>query len=207
MIYYGKQQQLEYDFIVAPNADYKQIKLNFKGAKRVEIEKTTGDLLLHTRLGTMRQHQPLVYQELGGERQEIASRYVRRGEQIGFEVGKYDATLPLVIDSTLVYSTFMGGSSNDQGNAIAVDSTGNTYITGSTASPNFPTTSGAFDTTYNGDLRDAFVAKLNASGSALIYSTFIGGSATDLAIGIATPASDDAGTSVPTAAPRITTNT
>src|SRR5437016_1604815 len=70
MIYYGNQQQLEYDFIVAPNADYKQIKLNFDGAKRVEIDKTTGDLLLHTRLGTMRQHQPLVYQELGGERQE-----------------------------------------------------------------------------------------------------------------------------------------
>src|SRR5260370_16434293 len=107
MSYYGNQQQLEYDFIVAPNADYKQIKLNFKGAKRVEIEKTTGDLLLHTRLGTMRQHQPLVYQELGGERQEIASRYARRGEQFRFEVGKYESTLPLVIDPTLASSTSM----------------------------------------------------------------------------------------------------
>ena len=145
MIYYGNQQQLEYDFIVAPNADYKQIKLNFGGAKRVEIEKTTGDLLLHTRLGTMRQHQPLVYQELGGERQKIAGRYVRRGKQIGFEVGKYDATLPLVIDPTLVYSTFIGGSNNDQGLAIAVDATGNTYVTGGTSSTDFPTTPGAFE--------------------------------------------------------------
>ena len=150
LIYYGNQQQLEYDFIVAPNADYKQIKLSFGGAKRVEIEKTTGDLLLHTRLGTMRQHQPLVYQELGGERQKIASRYVRRGKQIGFEVGKYDATLPLVIDPTLAYSTFIGGSSEDRGNAIAVDSTGNTYITGTTSSTNYPTTAGAFDTTLHG---------------------------------------------------------
>ena len=181
MIYYGNQQQLEYDFIVAPNADYKQIKLNFDGAKRVEIEKTTGDLLLHTRLGTMRQHQPLVYQELGGERQEIAGRYVRRGKQIGFEVGKYDATLPLVIDPTLVYSTFIGGSGDDRGNAIAVDSTGNAYVIGTTVSPDFPTTAGAFDTTFNGGGSfgteiDVFVTKLNASGSALIYSTFFGGS-------------------------------
>src|SRR5260370_766861 len=177
MSYYGNQQQLEYDFIVAPNADYKQIKLNFKGAKRVEMEKPAGDLLLHTGLGTIRQQQPLFYEELGGERQEIASRYVRRGKQIGFEVGKYDATLPLVIDPTLVYSTFMGGSSNDQGNAIAVDSTGNTYITGSTASPNFPSSSGAFDTTLVGGIGserandDAGDAMANAS----ITNTSVGG--------------------------------
>src|SRR5258708_24519451 len=90
----------------------------------------------------------------------------------------------------------MGGSSNDQGNAIAVDSTGNTYITGSTASPNFPTSSGAFDTTYNGDLRDAFVTKLNASGSALIYSTFIGGSAGGVSCGGSVPGGDDFGTGI-----------
>ena len=186
LIFYGNQQQLEYDFIVAPNADYKQIRLNFGGAKRVEIEKTTGDLLLHTRLGTMRQHQPLVYQELGGERQKIAGRYVRRGKQIGFEVGKYDTTLPLVIDPTLVYSTFIGGSSEDRGNAITVDSTGNTYIIGTTLSPNFPTTPGAFQTTLQGNGQGhVFVTKLNASGSGLIYSTFIGGSGGEAGNGIA----------------------
>ena len=186
MIYYGNQQQLEYDFIVAPNADYKQIKLSFGGAKRVEIEKTTGDLLLHTRLGTMRQHQPLVYQELGGERQKIASRYVRRGKQIGFEVGKYDATLPLVIDPTLAYSTFIGGSSEDRGNAITVDAIGNTYIIGTTLSPDFPTTPGAFQTTLQGNGQGhVFVTKLNASGSALIYSTFIGGSGGEAGNGVA----------------------
>ncbi len=104
MTYYGNQQQLEYDFMVAPHADYKQIKLKFTGAKKIEIEKTSGDLLLHTRLGIMREHKPLVYQEINGERKEIASRYVRRGKNIGFEVAEYDPTLPLVIDPTLVYS-------------------------------------------------------------------------------------------------------
>ncbi len=187
LTYYGNQRQLEYDFIVAPNADYKQIELNFKGAKKVEIERASGDLLLRTRFGVMREHQPKVYQEIDGARQEIAGRYVMRGHgRIGFEVGEYDTALPLVIDPTIVYSTFIGGSTEDRGNAIAVDSTGNTYIIGTTLSPDFPTTVGAFDrTSHNQQQAHVFVTKLNASGSALIYSTFIGGSGGEAGNGIA----------------------
>ncbi len=187
LTYYGNQRQLEYDFIVAPNADYKQIELNFKGAKKVEIERASGDLLLRTRFGVMREHQPKVYQEIDGARQEIAGRYVMRGHgRIGFEVGEYDTALPLVIDPTIVYSTFIGGSTEDRGNAIAVDSTGNTYIIGTTLSPDFPTTVGAFDrTSHNQQQAHVFVTKLNASGSALIYSTLIGGGGNDNGTAIA----------------------
>ncbi len=77
--------------------------------------------------------------------------------------------------SALVYSTYLGGTSNDQGNAIALDSFGSAYVTGTVSSPDFPTTPGAFQTTFTGG--SAFVTKLNANGSALVYSTFLGGNA------------------------------
>ncbi len=186
MTYYGNQRQLEYDFVVAPKADYKQIRLKFDGAKKIEIEKASGDLLIHSRLGVMREHQPVVYQMINGERREIASRYIKRGKEIGFEVAEYDATLPLVIDPTLSYSTYLGGSDFDVGNGIAVDSSGNAYITGFTFSTNFPTTANAFKTNNGGGgLSDAFVTKLAANGQSLVYSTYLGGNRSDRGFGIA----------------------
>lgn len=163
MVYYGAAQQMEYDFVVSPNADYRQVKLNFTGADKVELEAVTDDLLLPTRLGILRQHQPKVYQEIGGARKEIASRYVKRGHaQIGFEVGEYDAAFPLIIDPTLGYSTYLGGSANDAGLGIAVDSSGSAYVTGNTNSTNFPTQN-AFQQTFGGGggNGDAFVTKLS----------------------------------------------
>ncbi len=91
----------------------------------------------------------------------------------------------------LVYSTFLGGSSYDYGNTIAVDGFGNAYVGGRTNSANFPVTAGAFDTTRNGDY-DAFITKLNAAGSALAYSTFLGGSGYDTCAGIAVDGSGNA---------------
>ncbi len=167
MIYYGNQQQLEYDFTVAPGADYKQIKLNFNGAKRVEIDPRTGDLLLHTRFATIHEHQPVVYQDINGERHEIASRYIKRGSQVGFEVAEYDRERPLVIDPTLSYSTYLGGNGDDLCYGIAVDSSGNAYITGATDSSNFPTLN-PFQNSGS-----IFVTKFSPSGQSLVYSTFI----------------------------------
>src|SRR5205823_11235561 len=99
-----------------------------------------GDLVLTTAGGEVRQHKPVVYQEVNGVKQMLAGSYVRRGErEVGFEVAKYDVTKPLVIDPVLVYSTYLGGSGDDSGASIAVDSAGNAYILGQTASPDFPT--------------------------------------------------------------------
>jgi hypothetical protein len=110
---------------------------------------------------------------------------VKKGKNlIGFEVGGYDASRPLVIDPVLVYSTYLGGSGGDIGFGIAVDAAGNAYVSGSTASSDFPTTPGAFDTSANGN-DDAFVTKLDASGASLVYSTFLGGSERDGGRGIA----------------------
>jgi hypothetical protein len=185
LVYYGNQQQLEYDFIVSPGSDPSRIALRFAGSEGMEVN-AQGDLVLHTAIGDVVQHKPLAYQTCAGGRQEVASRYELDGAEVRFVVGTYDPTRPLVLDPLVLgYSTFLGGSKGDGGYGIAVDGGGNAYLTGFTTSTDFPTTPGAFDTTYHGGTGEAFVSKLTADGSALAYSTFLGGSKEDGAYGIA----------------------
>ncbi len=175
VVYYGNQRQLEYDFVVAPGADAQRIVLDFKGVERLEID-AQGELVMHAAGGALRQHKPVIYQDIDGIRREIAGGYVMKGaHQIAFQVAAYDKTRPLVIDPVLVYSTYLAGSGNEEAWGIAVDSLGNAYVAGITDSTNFPTTLGAFQTALGGNV-DAFVTKLNATGSALLYSTYLGGS-------------------------------
>ena len=183
LVYYGKDQSIESDFVVAAGADYRNIKFAIKGAKRIRID-ASGDLVLTTPVGEVRQHKPFVYQEVDGERQAITASYVLAGKrQVSFEIGAHDAGRPLVIDPVLDYSTFLGGTSTDEGRSIVVDSGGNAYITGRTYSFNFPVTISSFDTTY-ANSSDVFVTKLNAAASDLVYSTFLGGNSDDSGFGI-----------------------
>jgi uncharacterized repeat protein (TIGR01451 family) len=196
LIYYGNQRQLEYDFIVAPGADPKAVRLAFEGADKLNID-AQGDLLLHMAGGDMRLHKPLVYQEIDGKRREIDGRYLlHRGKdkakvQVGFRVAAYDKDQPLIIDPVLTYSTFLGGSDYETATSIAVDSAGNAYVTGITLSTDFPTTLGALDTSHNGSPgfpRDVFVTKLNAAGSGLVFSTYLGGDGNDVGNSVAVDA-------------------
>ena len=195
MVYYGNQQQLEYDFVVRPGSDPQVITLRFEGpvARRgrppMQID-SKGDLLLQTEGGEVYQRKPVLFQEINGIRHPIDGSYVLKGKlEVGFDLGPYDASRQLIIDPVLSYSaTGIGGT------AIAVDSAGNAYVTG-IASPNFVTTQGAFQTTPGGGTcvsgpntipcPDILVAKLNPSGTELIYSTFLGGSGSDYGYSIA----------------------
>jgi hypothetical protein len=198
LLYYGNQRQLEYDFIVAPGANPHRIAFDVRGAKHIRRDEQ-GDLVLTMKTGEdeIRWHKPVVYQQKDGTRQEIAAHYVITDtNRVRFELAKYDASRPLYIDP-LIYSTYLGGSLADAGYGIAVDSAGNAYVTGWTESTNFPTTPGAFQTVCNGGVGcsthgDAFVTKLNPTGSALVYSTYLGGSDTDVGFDIAVDSSGNA---------------
>jgi hypothetical protein len=182
LVYYGNQRQLEYDFVVAPGADPRRIAFDVRGAKRVRKDEH-GDLVLKMSEGEIRWRKPLAYQEEDGARQEVAACYSITGtNRVGFEVAGYDASRTLYIDP-LIYSTYLGGSGDDFGNGIAVDSAGNAYVTGSTTSTNFPTMNPLQPN--NGGSMTAFVTKINAAGSALVYSTYLGGSGGDTGYGIA----------------------
>lgn len=189
VLYRGNQRHLEYDFLVAPRANPGQIKLAFKGTDEIRVDEN-GDLLLSTPAGIMRQLKPVAYQEIGGERKEVSAKYRVDQNNVTFELGDYDKRLPLVIDPELIYSTFFGGSSVELGLDIAVDSAGNAYLTGSTTSTDFPV-AGAFQST-KGNVDDAFVAKLNAAGTALVYSTYLGANGSDVGNAIAIDAQGNA---------------
>jgi beta-propeller repeat-containing protein len=179
LLYYGNQRQLEYDLVVRPGADPTRIVLDIQGAERLEVDKQ-GDLVLQTSVGPIRLRKPVTYQEIDGSRREIAGGYVRKGKhQVGFKLAAYDASQALVIDPVLSYSTYLGGSGDDGGSGIVVDTAGNAYVTGATSSIDFPTTAGTFQTTKGGGDNlhsNAFVTKFDPTGSALVYSTYLGGS-------------------------------
>src|SRR6478735_8200909 len=140
LVYYGQSQQLEYDFIVSPGADPNTIKLGFAGVEQTTVD-AQGDLVLKTAGGPLRFQKPVIYQiDNGGHRHTVEGGYVHRSRhQIGFRVGAYDRTRPLIIDPVLSYSTYLGGSGSDGGDSIAVDATGAMYVAGTTGSTDFPT--------------------------------------------------------------------
>ena len=192
LVYYGHQGELESDFLVAAGADAGAIRLRIDGAKRLRINRQ-GDLELKMNGGEVVLGKPVVYQRGGGEikKRIIAGRYIVKGKcEVGFAVGSYDKKEPLTIDPVLRYSTYLGGSGSENGNAIAVDAAGNAYVTGETSSTNFPTMNPLAGT--NAGLYDAFVTKLNATGTALVYSTYFGGSGGDYGQGIAVDAEGNA---------------
>lgn len=183
LVYYGNQRHLEYDFVVAPGADPKAVRLAFEGVEKLRLD-PRGDLVLHTAAGELRQAVPVAYQTIDGTRREIPVHYALSGKnRVSFQLAAYDRTRPLVIDPVLAYSTYLTNV-NASGHGVAVDGSGNAYVTGATDSPDFAIVN-ASQSTFGGGSRDAFVMKLNPTGSALIYSTFLGGSDSDFATRIA----------------------
>lgn len=190
LVYHGASTgPLEYDWVVAPGSDPGRVRVAFSGAQDLHLD-AQGNLVLDTAAGAIEQHAPVLYQDQGGVRQLVAGRFVMNDDQsVSVAVGAYDTTRPLVIDPVLSYSTYLGGSGSDLGKAIAVDPSSNVYVAGLTSSLNFPTLN-PFQATNGGGL-DAFVTKLDAQGR-IVYSTYLGGSGSEEAAGIAVDSSGSA---------------
>jgi hypothetical protein len=146
LIYYGNQHQLEYDFVVAPAADPAQIRLAIRGASKLSVD-ADGNAVAQWKHGDVRLLKPRLYQEVRGEKVEIAGGYALKGNELRFAVGQYDRRQTLVIDPVLVYSTYLGGINSDGATGVAVDSAGNAYVVGTTNFTGFPVTSGVFQPT------------------------------------------------------------
>jgi hypothetical protein len=184
LVYYGNQRQFEYDLVVAPGADAGRIALAFQGVDRIGVN-PEGDLVFQVASRVVRQKKPLIYQNVDGARKVVSGKYLVKGDlEFGFELGAYDPSIPLIIDPILVYSTYVGGNGADFGLGIAVDASGNAYITGSTFSESFPTSVAGFQTAA-AVLPDAFVAKPNPIGTELIYSSYLGGDSADVGYAVA----------------------
>jgi hypothetical protein len=182
LIYYAKHHQLEYDFTVAPDADASALRLRFDGLDKLTIR--DGELVLQVGDAELRQHRPVIYQLIKGVRHEVAGGYcLTDARTAGFALGPYDHNFPLIIDPVFSYSTYFGGNAGDTGLAIKVDSSGSVYIAGETLSTSFPpaSTANPFQGQSHGGTStgDAFVAKLDNTGTKLIYFTYLGGSKDD----------------------------
>jgi hypothetical protein len=213
LVYYGNQRELEYDFAVAPGADPNQVRLALAGGNSVTASThqqavslqidPNGDLVAGSADGEIRFHKPILYQPALDQRRRTQNHdgqrpanllpghfILKANHQISFGLSSYDRTKPLIIDPTLSYSTYLGGSGSDVASGIAVDATGNAYIAGYTYSVDFPTQNPLQPSNHG--YANAFVCKVSPSGSALVYSTYLGGSSPDHANAIAVDPSGSA---------------
>jgi len=189
LVFYGKQGKLEYDFRVSPGADPAQAQLEFNGAKRVELE--DGTLVIATEHGTVRLETPRVYQEVNGKQRPVEARFVLRGKnRAGFGIGAYDRSRELIIDPTLNFATYFGGSGDEHASSVAVDGSLNIYLAGSTTSADLPAISTCSYTgcaTLNG-AQNAYIAKitppLGSVAAILDDLTYLGGSGVETPVGV-----------------------
>jgi hypothetical protein len=212
MAFHSAGREFEYDFILQPGRSPQVITVDFVGATHLKTD-SEGNLVLATAAGSVCQKKPVAYQVKQNRRISVDATYVLKGQtRAGFRVGRYDPSLPLVIDPVLSFSVYQGGTGLDQAYGIAVDAAGNSYITGTTESVNFPLQSHA--AAYpNDNKKNAFVMKLNPQGTTVLYSTYLGGGADDEGLAITVDGSGQAlvagytdSTNFPTSSPYQTTN-
>ena len=185
LVYYGSGGRLEHDFVVAPGADPRRIRMRLSGVNSMEVD-SQGDAVLRVGTRSIAWKKPLLYQSVAGLRRRVEGRYrVESRSELGFEVGVYDPLRPLIIDPVVVYSTYIGRGGNETASRLAVDNNGNVYLTGVSTDNSYPTTPGSSALTPPLARGNIVVTKLNADATELVYSTIFGGAGIDLGLGIA----------------------
>ena len=184
LVYYGNRKQLEYDLVLATGADPKALAMEFEGIESLRVAED-GALILKTKEGEIRWRRPEVYQEKGGKRVAVASDYaIRSSNRVGFRLGAHDASASLTIDPVLEYSTVLGGDAGTElAFAIQGDSLGQAYVVGYTNRPDFPLQNGLPGGHQGGN--DVFITKLNAAGTGVIFSTYLGGTGDEIGRAVA----------------------
>jgi hypothetical protein len=179
LIFQDSQRGLKYSFVVHPGGNPSDIRMRYEGIEKLDID-SSGNLTIRTSIGVLTDSELFIYQHTDQDENEVEGRFtIIDSTTYGFEISEcYDKDKDLFIDP-LIYSTLLGGEDKEEGYGIAVDESGKVYVTGYTSSVDFPTTVGAYDTTYNGPWRNVFVFKLNPDSTIspneqLIYSTYIG---------------------------------
>jgi len=176
--YYSANGEFKYDLIVSPGAQTEDIRIEYEGVTPKLL--TNGDLLIPTVTGEVREARPYAYQEIEGVKKEVSCAFVYEKQQLRFALGEYDRALPLVIDPILVFSTYSGSFSQNFGYTATFDRLGFLYSGSTTFGPDYPITIGAYDESFNGGQVDIAISKYDSTGTLLIYSTFIGGSGTEV---------------------------
>jgi hypothetical protein len=220
LMFYGNQQRLEYDYVVNPGASPKEIALNIEGFRRMKVD-SRGNLVMSLAKGNVELQKPLVYQNVNGKRQVIGAEYaLNQNHRVNFAVAKYDESKPLIIDPVLVYSTYLGQSpdtssaTSDIGWGVAVDASGDAYVTGQTYDASFPLssgTTGGVTTAPAGVATNGavFISEINPAGTAELAFTYIAGNGGEVGLGISLDASDNvyiAGQTFSTNYPTTTSN-
>ncbi len=197
LVFQTAEGKLKSEFRVARGADYKKILVAFNGADPLTLS-DTGDLVIKNTAQEVREERPIIYQVIDGKKVFVDGKFIVRRNQYHFEIPRYDPNHSLIIDPTIVFSTYFGGNEDDMAQGVATDPSGNVYITGATSSSDFYTSPTAFQSTLaessapgSGTTTDAFVVKLSPRGL-LIYSTFVGGNDYDQANGIAVDSAGNA---------------
>ena len=186
LVYYGSEGRLEHDFVVAPGADPRRIRMRLGGSVESMTVDTNGDALLRVGSRTVTWKKPVLYQSVAGLRRSVEGRYrLEARSELGFEVGVYDPDRPLIIDPVVIYSTYIGRGGNETAARMAVDNNGNVYLVGVSTDNSYPTTPGTGALTPPLARGNIVVTKLNATATDLVYSTILGGAGIDIGLGIA----------------------
>jgi hypothetical protein len=200
-VFRGNGSQLEYDFVVAAGSDASNIRMRIAGADSVEVTDSQ-ELAVNVAGRRFYLNKLRAFQTVNGEQSDVPVRYEVQGtDAVGFQLGNYDVSRPVTIDPVLAYATYIGGASEDRAVAVAIDHHGSAYLTGRTASLNFPMEDP--EQPANAGNFDAFITKLNADGSSLEYSTYFGDSGSDQGFGIAVDEKGNVYVSGQTSSPKL----